>query len=179
MSRSIQIKNQTFCQTISETDILLAVKAVAEHINKDLEGENPLFIGVLNGAFMFMSDLMKHITIPCEITFVKLSSYNGIMSSGKVKEVIGLAEDIQGRTVIIVEDIVDTGLTMQQMIENIKLRNPKQIKTATFLQKPEALKCDIQTDYVAMSVPDKFIIGYGLDYNGYGRNLRDIYVKNC
>lgn len=134
---------------------------------------------MLNGAFMFMSDLMKHITIPCEITFVKLSSYNGIMSSGKVKEVIGLAEDIQGRTVIIVEDIVDTGLTMQQMIENIKLRNPKQIKTATFLQKPEALKCDIQTDYVAMSVPDKFIIGYGLDYNGYGRNLRDIYVKNC
>lgn len=176
MNCSIQIKDKTFCPMISQADIQQAVKAVAEQINNELAGENPLFIGVLNGAFMFMGDLMKNVNIPCEITFVKLSSYNGITSSGKVKEVMGLAENVEGRTVVVVEDIVDTGLTMQQIINNLTLRKPKQIKTATFLQKPEAMKCDIKIDYVAMSIPNEFIVGYGLDYDGYGRNLRDVYV---
>jgi hypoxanthine phosphoribosyltransferase len=176
MNRSIQIKDKTFFPMIGEADIQLAVKKVAEKINKDLADDNPLFIGVLNGAFMFMGDLMKHVTIPCEITFVKLSSFNGIMSTGKVKEVMGLAEDVEGRTVVVVEDIVDTGITIQQILHNLALRKPKQIKVVTFLQKPEALKCDICVDYAAMSIPNDFIIGYGLDYDGYGRNLREIYV---
>ena len=163
---------------IGEADIQQAVKKIGEQISRDLADENPLFIGVLNGAFMFMGDLMKYVTIPCEITFVKLSSYDGIMSRGKVKEVMGMAEDVEGRTVVVVEDIVDTGITMQQIINNLTLRNPKQIKTVSFLQKPEALKCDIKVDYVAMTIPNRFIVGYGLDYDGYGRNLQGVYVLN-
>jgi hypoxanthine phosphoribosyltransferase len=176
VQNSILIKDKVFRPLLTEENIQAAVKSVAEQINRDLADENPLFIGVLNGVFMFMGDLMKHISIPCEITFVKLSSYNGITSTGKVKEVMGLAEDIEGRTVVVVEDIVDTGTTVQQILANLSLRNPKQIKIATFLQKPDALQCDIRVDYVAMTIPNDFIVGYGLDYDGCGRNLKEVYV---
>lgn len=145
-------------------------------MNKDLEGTNPLFICVLNGAFMFAGDLMKTVDIPCEITFIKLSSYDGLYTSGAVKEIFGLNESVVGRNVVVVEDIVDTGITMERILESLKVKGTKSIKIATFLQKPDALRRDIQVDYVAMKIPNDFIVGYGLDYEGYGRNLKDIYT---
>ena len=125
---------------------------------------------------MFTADLMKHLTIPCEISFVKLASYAGTASTGKVKEQVGLNEDISGRTVVIVEDIVDTGLTMQRLLETLKARNPKEIRIATLLVKPDKLQVDLDINYVAMNIPNDFIVGYGLDYDGFGRNYRDIYT---
>ena len=139
-------------------------------------GTNPLFISVLNGSFMFTADLMKHLTMPCEVSFVKLASYEGTSSTGKVKELVGLGDDITGRTVVIVEDIVDTGLTMKQLVETLRARGPKDIKIATLLVKPDKLKVELDINYVAMNIPNDFIVGYGLDYDGLGRNYRDIYT---
>lgn len=173
---TIQIKDKKFALSIEESKILEAVKAVAEQINKDVEGLNPVFMCVLNGAFMFASDLMKNINVPCEITFVKLSSYDGLYTTGTVKEVIGLNESVVGRNVIVVEDIVDTGITMERILDSLRAKGAKNIKVATFLQKPDALQRDITVDYVAMRIPNDFIVGYGLDYDGYGRNLKDIYT---
>ena len=149
---------------------------VANEINRDLAGKNPLFLSVLNGSFMFTADLLKHITIPCEISFVKLASYQGVTSTGVIKEVIGLNEDIAGRTVVIVEDIVDTGLTMQRLLDTLGTRNPEAIHIASLLVKPEKLKVDLNIEYVAMEIPNDFIVGYGLDYDGFGRNYPDIYT---
>jgi hypoxanthine phosphoribosyltransferase len=149
---------------------------VAEAINADLAETNPLFICVLNGAFMFAGDLMKTVNFPCEITFIKLSSYDGLYTTGTVKEIIGLNESVVGRTVVVVEDIVDTGITMERILSSLRAKGAKQIHVATFLQKPEALQRDITVDYVAMKIPNDFIVGYGLDYDGYGRNLKDIYT---
>ena len=142
----------------------------------DLADKNPLFLSVLNGSFMFTADLLKHITIPCEISFVKLASYQGVTSTGVIKEVIGLNQDIAGRTVVIVEDIVDTGLTMQRLLETLGTRNPESIHIASLLVKPEKLKVDLNIEYVAMEIPNDFIVGYGLDYDGFGRNYPDIYT---
>jgi hypoxanthine phosphoribosyltransferase len=172
----IQIKDKEFALSIPESDILAAVKRVGEDINKDLMGTNPLFICVLNGAFMFAGDLMKTINIPCEITFVKLSSYDGLYTSGAVKEIIGLNESVVDRNVVVVEDIVDTGITMERILSSLKAKGAKSIHVATFLQKPDALQRDIQIDYIAMKIPNDFIVGYGLDYDGFGRNLKDIYT---
>lgn len=152
------------------------VERVAADINRDLAGCNPLFLSVLNGSFMFTADLMKCLSIPCELSFVKLASYEGTSSSGKMKELVGLNEDITGRTVVIVEDIVDTGFTMQHLIEMLKARNPERILIATLLVKPDKLKVDLNIDYIAMNIPNDFIVGYGLDYDGLGRNYRDIYT---
>ena len=173
---TIQIKDKRFAISIPEEDILREVDRVAKEINRDLEGKHPLFLSVLNGSFMFTADLMKRITIPCEISFVKLTSYQGVASTGVIKEVIGLNEDIAGRTVVIVEDIVDTGLTMQRLLETLGTRNPKEIHIATLLVKPEKLKVDLNIEYVAMHIPNDFIVGYGLDYDGLGRNYRNIYT---
>lgn len=172
----IQIKDKEFALSIPESDILAAVKRVGEEINKDMVGTNPLFICVLNGAFMFAGDLMKTINIPCEITFVKLSSYDGIYTTGAVKEIIGLNESVVNRNVVVVEDIVDTGITMERILSSLNAKGAKSIRVATFLQKPDALQRDIQIDYIAMKIPNDFIVGYGLDYDGYGRNLKDIYT---
>ncbi len=172
----INIKDKTFSLSIPESEILQAVKSVARDINHDLAGKDPLFICVLNGAFMFAADLMKNIDIPCEITFVKLSSYSGTQSSGNVKEIIGLNKSIEGRHVVVVEDIVDTGITMENILRTLNGKGAQSIKVATFLQKPDALQRDITVDYVAMKIPNDFIVGYGLDYDGYGRNLKDIYT---
>ena len=149
---------------------------VGEEINRDLADANPLFVSVLNGSFMFTADLMKHVSVPCEISFVKLASYAGTSSTGKVKELVGLSDDITGRTIVIVEDIIDTGLTMERLIETLKARNPKEIRIATLLVKPDKLKVDLDINYIAMSIPNDFIVGYGLDYDGLGRNYRDIYT---
>ena len=161
---SIQIKDKQFTVSIKEQDIQKEVIRVANEINRDLADKNPLFLSVLNGSFMFTADLLKHITIPCEISFVKLASYQGVN------------EDIAGRTVVIVEDIVDTGLTMQRLLETLGTRNPESIHIASLLVKPEKLKVDLNIEYVAMEIPNDFIVGYGLDYDGFGRNYPDIYT---
>lgn len=151
------------------------VLELADRINKDLEGETPLFVGVLNGSFMFLGDLMKHVSIPCEISFVKVASYEGTSSTGMVKQLVGLSENIKDRTVVIVEDIVDTGNTIEHLYQSLLTQRPKSIKVATLLFKPSAYTKDIPIDYVALSVPNDFLVGYGLDYDGLGRNLKHIY----
>ncbi len=173
---TIQIKDKQFSLSIPDTEIQNAVSKVADEINRDLVGKNPLFICVLNGAFMFAGDLMKRVNVPCEITFVKLSSYDGLYTTGTVKEIIGLNESVVGRNVVVVEDIVDTGITMERILSSLRAKGASEIRVATFLQKPDALQRDIQIDYVAMKIPNDFIVGYGLDYDGYGRNLKDIYT---
>ena len=173
---SIQIKDKKFAISITEEQILKEVDRVAEEINRDLKDKNPLFLSVLNGSFMFTADLMKRITIPCEISFVKLASYQGISSTGKITEVIGVNEDISGRCVVIVEDIVDTGLTMQRLLETLGTRNPKEIHIASLLVKPEKLQVPLNIKYAVMNIPNDFIVGYGLDYDGLGRNYKDIYT---
>lgn len=173
---TIQIKDKRFKVSIKEQDIQREVIRVANEINRDLEGKNPLFLSVLNGSFMFTADLLKYITIPCEISFVKLASYQGISSTGTIKEVIGINEDIAGRTIVILEDIVDTGLTMQRLLETLGTRGPEEIHIASLLVKPDKLKVKLDIRYVAMEIPNDFIVGYGLDYDGFGRNYPDIYT---
>lgn len=173
---TVKIHDKTFRISYPEKDILNRVKAVADRINKDMAGKNPLFLAVLNGSFVFAADLMRMITIPCEISFVKLASYEGTMSTGKIKEVIGINENISGRTIIIVEDIIESGLTMKRMLETLGTRNPESIHICTLLIKPEKLTLDLNVEYAAMEIPNDFIVGYGLDYNQQGRNLRDIYT---
>ncbi|EFM01702.1 MAG: hypoxanthine phosphoribosyltransferase [Hoylesella marshii] len=172
----IQIKDKKFRTSIPEAEILRSIKAVAEQINKDMAGKNPLFLAVLNGSFIFAADLMRMITIPCEISFVKLASYQGTTSTGTIKEVIGINEDISGRTVIILEDIVESGLTMKRMLETLGTRGPKSIHMCTLLLKPDRLQLPLHVDYAALRIPNDFILGYGLDYDQQGRNLRDIYT---
>lgn len=175
MSR-ITIKDLTFETSIPEATILERVERVAEKLNKDMADKTPLFLAVLNGSFMYASDLMKFINIPCEISFVKVASYAGTESSGKVTEVIGLNEDITGREIVIVEDIVDTGHTMERMVEILKKKNPANIHISTLLLKPGKLQVPLDIEYAAMEIPNDFIVGYGLDYDQQGRNLRDIYT---
>ena len=172
----VKIKDKTFRTSISETEIKARVKAIAQQISKDMEGKKPLFLGVLNGSFIFAADLMREMTIPCEISFVKLASYQGTTSTGKVKEVLGINEDLSGRTVIIVEDIVESGQTMKRMIESLGTRNPSSVHICTLFFKPDKLQEELAIDYVAFRIPDDFIVGYGLDYDGLGRQLKDIYT---
>lgn len=171
----VKIKDKTFETSISEDVIKERVKEVAQQLSKDMEGKNPLLLGVLNGSFIFAADLMREMTIPCEISFVKLASYQGTTSTGKVHEVLGINEDLTGRTVIIVEDIVESGLTMKQMIESLGTRHPASVHICTLFVKPEKLKVDLTIDYAAFSIPNDFIVGYGLDYDQQGRGLKEIY----
>ena len=173
---TVKIKDKSFRVSIPEAEIKQRVKALAEQMSKDLEGKNPIFLAVLNGAFIFAADLMREMTIPCEISFVKLASYQGTTSTGKVKEVFGINEDLSGRTVVIVEDIVESGQTMKQMIESLGTRNPASVQICTLFFKPEKLKEELTLDYVAFRIPDDFILGYGLDYDGLGRELKDVYT---
>ena len=175
MSR-VKIKDKTFETSIPEADIKQRVKELAQQISRDMEGKNPLLLGVLNGSFIFAADLMREITIPCEVSFVKLASYQGVTSTGKVREVLGINEDLQGRHVIIVEDIVDTGRTMKQMIESLGTRNPASVRICTLFVKPEKLEVKLDIDYAAFSIPNDFIVGYGLDYDQQGRQLKEIYT---
>ena len=173
--KKVRILDKDFELFIEAASIQKSIERVAIDINNDLKDKNPIFIAVLNGSFMFAGDLMKHVYIPCEITFVRIASYKGITSTNDLKEVLGLNEDITGRTVVIVEDIVDTGHTIEQLIHQFSSLEPKEIKIATLLFKPNALIKDIKPDYVALEIPNDFIVGFGLDYDGYGRNLQDIY----
>lgn len=172
----VKVKDKTFRTFIPEAEILQRVQAVADKLNEDMKDKNPLFLAVLNGSFVFAADLMRMITIPCEISFVKLASYQGTVSSGKVKEVIGINEDLKGRTVVIVEDIVDTGFTMKRMMEQLGTREPESLHICTLLVKPGKLQVPLNIEYAAMEIPNDFIVGYGLDYDQQGRNLRDIYT---
>jgi hypoxanthine phosphoribosyltransferase len=172
----VKIKDLTFKTFIPEEEIQKHVKEVADKINHDMAGKNPLFLAVLNGSFIFAADLMRYVTIPSEISFVKLASYEGTSSTGDVREVIGLNVDLKGRTVVIVEDIIDTGRTMESMIATLKEKNPDSIRICTLLVKPGKLQASLNIDYTAMSIPNDFIVGYGLDYDQQGRNLRDIYT---
>lgn len=173
---SIQVKDKRFKVFLKESDILDRVRKVAEQISSDLKGEKPLMLAVLNGSFVFAADLMRDISIPCEISFVRMSSYSGTSSTGRVKELIGLKEDIGNRSVVVVEDIIDSGLTMKELLSTLRERHPKQIKVASLLVKPGNLKVDLDISYRCFDIPNDFIVGYGLDYDGEGRNLRDIYV---
>ena len=172
----VKIKDKTFKTSISQEEIQQRIKEVAARINKDMEGKNPLFLGVLNGAFIFAADLMREMTIPCEISFVKLASYQGITSTGKVHEVLGINENLSGRDVVIVEDIVDTGRTMKQMVESLGTRNPASIHICTLFVKPDKLEEPLDIEYAAFSIPNDFIVGYGLDYDQQGRGLKEIYT---
>ena len=173
---TIKIHDKWFRTSYTETEILKHIKEVADRINNDMKGKNPLFLAVLNGSFMFAADLMKMINIPCEISFVKLASYEGTMSTGKIKEVFGINEDISGRTIIIVEDIVESGLTMKRMIDTLGTRNPESVHICTLLLKPERLQVNLDIEYAAMKIPNDFIVGYGLDYDRQGTTLPDIYT---
>ena len=173
---TIKINDRRFRISIPEAEIKNRIKTVAAQISKDMEGKNPLFLGVLNGAFIFAADLMREMTIPCEISFVKLASYQGTISTGPIQEVIGINEDLTGRTVIIVEDIVESGATMKRMIEQLGTRNPASVHICTLFFKPDKLKEDLELDYVVFRIPDDFILGYGLDYDQAGRGLKDIYT---
>jgi hypoxanthine phosphoribosyltransferase len=171
----VQIKDKRFELYISEEEILNSIQKLAERINTDYKGEEIVFVGVLNGAFMFAADLMKDINLECEISFVKVTSYKGTSSTGKVHELIGLSTDIKNKHVVILEDIVDSGLTLSKLYSMIDHNSPKSVEVATLLYKPEAFQGKYPPKYVGLEIPNKFIIGYGLDYLEFGRNTRDIY----
>jgi len=172
---TIKVHDKYFVPFLSETEIQKKIKELAAEINKDYAGKKPLFIAILNGSFMFASDLFKYITIDAEICFIKLASYKGTKSSGQVITAIGLDTDITSRNVIIVEDIIDTGKTLNEFLPQIRNQQPTSLKIAVLLHKPEATVYPITIDYCGFSIPDKFVVGYGLDYNGFGRNSKSIY----
>ncbi len=174
--KQVQIHDKLFELYLPYEKIRAVVGKMADQMNADLTGKNPLFLCILNGSFMFAAELFKRINmVETEISFVKLASYNGDKTTGKIKQLIGLNENIEGRTVVILEDIVDTGITIDHISEQLKELNPKEVKIATLLLKPDALQKKVQLDYIGLEIPNDFIVGYGLDYNGYGRNLLDIY----
>lgn len=171
----IQIHDKTFEVFIVHETILNAVKKLAQSIEKDYEGLTPLFLCVLNGSFIFSADLLKEYNGPAEISFIKLSSYQGTTTTEKVKTVIGLTEEVEGRDLVVLEDIIDSGITVTHLIGELEKLNPRSIKIATLLLKPKALRTNIKPDYVGLEIPNDFIVGYGLDYDGFGRNLKNIY----
>lgn len=172
----IKVRDREFTVSIPEALIMQRVAEIAARISADLKDENPLFLAVLNGSFVFAADLMRGITTPCEITFVRMASYAGTESTGNVKQLIGLKEAIEGRTVVIVEDIIDSGLTMQELLKTLQAKKPKEIRIAALLVKPGNLKVELDIPYCCFEIPNDFIVGYGLDYDGEGRNLRSIYT---
>lgn len=171
----ISLHNKQFEPYLSAAQLSHAVQAVAARINQDYAGQTPLFVAVLNGSFMFVADLLKHITLDCEVSFVKVASYQGTSSTGEVKELLGLTEELQGRPVIILEDIVDTGHTMRMLLNTLTEKQPASLEVATLFLKPECLQHELSIRYVGLSIPNDFIVGYGLDYDGLGRNFPDVY----
>ncbi|KXK43152.1 MAG: hypoxanthine phosphoribosyltransferase [Bacteroidetes bacterium OLB11] len=171
----IRILDKHFVPYIGEEELATRINELATQINIDFKDKNPLFIGILNGSFIFASDLYKQITIPSTISFIKLASYKGTTSSGTVITAIGLEENIHDRNVIIIEDIVDTGNTMFHFLESLSAFNPSSVAICTLLQKPEALLKPLEVQYVGFKIPNKFVVGYGLDYDGYGRNSKMIF----
>jgi hypoxanthine phosphoribosyltransferase len=174
--KNIIINDREFEVFIPYEKIRAVVETMAEQMNKDLEGKSPLFLCILNGSFMFAAEIFKRISLlDAEISFIKLASYAGTHTTGEVKQLIGLNEDLTGRTVIVLEDIVDSGITIANTIEQIKTKNPAELKIATLLLKPDAVQIKVDLDYIGLEIPNDFIVGYGLDYDRKGRNLIDIY----
>ncbi len=174
--KEVTYNGLTFEPYILKETIDARIKELAATISEEFKDKCPLFVCVLNGAFPFASDLFREVDIDAEIAFIRLKSYEGTSTTGVVKEVMGLSENIEGRTVILVEDIVDTGNTIKRLLEDMSKLKPAELKVATLLFKPESLQCDVKPDYVGFSIPPKFIIGFGLDLDGLARNLKDIYV---
>ncbi|MDR1437307.1 MAG: hypoxanthine phosphoribosyltransferase [Candidatus Symbiothrix sp.] len=171
----IRLKDKIFKIFLPENIILDAVSKVAAQLNEDFHDKKPLFIVVLNGAFMFASDLIRRFDSPCEVTFIRLKSYQGLVRDEKTKEIQGLTDNITNRHIVIIEDIIDTGHTIAFLMKKLKEKSPASIKVAGLLLKPQALQLDVKPDYIAISIPNDFIVGYGLDYDEEGRNLRNIY----
>ena len=174
--KTIRVKDKTFAVSIPEAELRQQIKRVADEINRDYARQEPVFLAVLNGSFVFAADLLREVNLPCEISFVKLASYQGTNTTGSIREIIGLNIDITGRPVIIVEDIVDTGLTMAHMLETLQPQNPASIAICTLLLKPEKLQVSLDVRYCCKQIPDDFVVGFGLDYDGFGRNTKDIYT---
>ncbi|MDD3686340.1 MAG: hypoxanthine phosphoribosyltransferase [Bacteroidales bacterium] len=171
----VKVHDKEFEIFINQMEIEKRIKLMAEKMNKDLAGKNPIFLGILNGSFMFASELFKSLEIDCSISFLKLASYQGTSSSGSIKQLIGLNENLSERTVVIIEDIIDTGITMENIVKQLKGFEPERILISTLLYKPNAYNNCYPIDYYCFDIPNDFIVGYGLDYNGYGRNLKHIY----
>lgn len=171
----IRLKDKEFARFIPEEEIKAAIARVAECIRADVKGTNPLFVGILNGAFMFTAELMRQLDEPYEVTFARYSSYKGTCTTGVVREIMPVQADIKGRTLILVEDIIDTGFTMRYVMDKLRKEGAADVRLATLLFKPASLKCDLKPDYVGIRIPSDFIVGYGLDYDGMGRGYRDIY----
>ena len=172
---TIKLHDLYFKPFIKKDEIDQIVQLLATQVAEDCKNETPIFIGILNGSFMFVSDFVKSYKGDCEISFVKLASYQGTSSTEKVKQLVGINEDLEGRTVVILEDIIDTGNTLQEIYNIFKDKKVKQLKIATLFFKPDVFKKELPIDYIGKSIPDKFIVGYGLDYNGLGRNYPSIY----
>ncbi|SOE22800.1 hypoxanthine phosphoribosyltransferase [Spirosomataceae bacterium TFI 002] len=170
------IKDKTFVRLIDKQKIQKRIQELADKISKDFDGKNPIFLGVLNGSFMFLSDLMKNLEIECQMSFLKVNSYKQLSSSGTIKELIGINEDLENRHVIIVEDIVDSGRTMAWIINTLEPKKVASIHIASLLLKPKALQIPIKVDYCGFEIENDFVLGYGLDYDGYGRNIPEIMV---
>jgi hypoxanthine phosphoribosyltransferase len=173
--KEIRILDKTFREFITEEAIQTRIGELAKQLNNDLEGKDVVFLGILNGAFLFAADLFRHIELEAKISFVKLASYQGTSSSGKIKELIGWNEDIKNKTIVVLEDIVDTGSTLEMIVGELSLRKAAEIRIASLLYKPEAYKKNIPLDYVGFEIPNNFVVGFGLDYDGYGRNLPSVY----
>lgn len=179
MMKTVQVLDKQFEISIDSSTIQKRVKQLAEQINQKYSNQEVFFIGILNGSFMFFSDLLKNISIDCQISFLKVASYQGTSTTGKVKKLIGLTDDISAKNIIIVEDIIDTGITMESILQQISQYQPKNVEIATLLYKPNAFEKDYKLHYIGFEIPNDFVVGYGLDYNGLGRNLDAIYkLKN-
>ena len=171
----IKLHDKYFKTYISEEKIAEAISILVEKVSKDCKNEAPLFIGILNGSFMFVADFIRQYNYDCEVSFVKLASYQGTNSTGKIKQLVGNNDNLEGRTVVILEDIIDTGNTLQEIYKIFKDKKVRKLRIATLFFKPDVFKKELHIDYIGISIPDKFIVGYGLDYDGIGRNLRDVY----
>ncbi len=172
----IQVLDKKFRKKIPSEEIQAAVSRLAQQMNQDLKDKDVIFYGILNGAFLFAADLYRQIKFPSQISFLKVASYIGTSSSGTVKRLIGVSEDIENKTVVILEDIIDTGITVEYLIKQLKGYEPKEILIATMFFKKEAFRKNYDIHYIGMEIPNEFIVGYGLDYNGYGRNYADVYT---
>lgn len=172
----MRILDKNFVEFISEKEIADIVATMASSINQDYKGRNPYYLVMMNGAFLFASDILRLLDVDSDLAFVRYKSYEGMSSTGELKELLAIPDDVVGRDVIVLEDIVDTGFSMRAFLEILKSKSPNSVAVASFLVKPEALRYDVKVDYVGRSIGNRFIVGYGLDYNGRGRNLRSIYV---
>jgi hypoxanthine phosphoribosyltransferase len=174
--KEIRILDKNFRELLTENVIQERISELARQINKDLSGKEVVFLGILNGAFLFAADLFRRIDFPARISFIKLASYQGTSSSGTIKELIGWNEDIRNKTIVVVEDIVDTGNTLERIVDELIIRKAAEIRIAAVLYKPDAFTKNIPLDYIGFEIPNDFVVGYGLDYDGFGRNLPSVYT---